>query len=107
MAKKNTAPVVTEVKDDDFSTWTREQLAERYDANVAERKRLAAENAQLKVFYSAAASSKKEAKVAAKLAKVQEQLEALKGKVAELPSEEEVLAEVNAGNEGINNELAM
>lgn len=89
MAKKNNTTVTeTVVKADDFSTWTREQLAERYDFNVAERKRLAAENAQLKVFYSAAASTKKEAKAQAQLAALQAKLAELQGVAAELPSEE-------------------
>jgi hypothetical protein len=61
----------------DPTTLTREQLKARYEANVAERNRLADENKTIQGLYKGAVSSEKKSSAEAKIAALQAKLAAL------------------------------
>lgn len=85
MAKKNvkvTDKVVEVVADKVLAEMTKEQLVERYEANVAERKRLAAENKLLEQLYKSATKVAKQQRAEKQIADAMAKLEALKAAAA-------------------------
>jgi hypothetical protein len=80
MSKKTETPVPAEIDimTADPTTLTREQLKARYDANMAERRRLAEENKVIGNLYKSATSTEKNANKEARIAALTAQLEALR-----------------------------
>lgn len=89
--KKTTETVVSQVVETPktfMEDLSKEELMTRYEANKAERQRLADENKLLAELYKGAASTAKKATAEAKIAALQAKLEALRGpSVPELPAE--------------------
>jgi capsule polysaccharide export protein KpsE/RkpR len=84
-AKKNTE--IVEKKVFTLEDLTKEELEVRYNANVAERKRLAEENKFLIELHRTAVSTSKKSSAEAKIAALQAKLEALRN-----PSTPEIAA---------------
>jgi len=83
MAKRNSVAPVVETVVSPLAGMTREELKVRYDANVAERKRLSEENQQIGILWKGAVSSEKKSSAEAKIAALQAKLAAL---TAEAPA---------------------
>ncbi|MDR2457460.1 MAG: hypothetical protein LBD41_03160 [Clostridiales Family XIII bacterium] len=73
---------------------SRTELEVRYNANVAERKRLAEENKYLIKLHRSATSSEKKSTAEAKIAALQAKLDALRNPTPVIP--EEVLEAISA-----------
>ena len=72
----------------DFNEMTREQIIERYNANIAERKRLKKENNEIELLLNKAVSSRRQTKAEIKIVDLQAKLAALANLTVDDPEDD-------------------